>query len=171
MKKILYKFMRKAVNVAVTSKKRMLISLAILSFIIPDVARGEEIFSDLTNQKQVESTYVSGRFSHNMKRWLSQSGLHSMDLSRGFSSLYTYQCYSIEATMKARSILDNYVAKHKNMELMMRTKQLQGEYLIYEMFNNEDAVTQMIIWDSASPGLCEIVVVNWKEGLKRNTPQ
>ena len=150
---------------------RGIIAAVMLCVVImaPFAVRGEDIFAELTHYNQVESTYVSGRFAHNMKTWRSLSGQHAMNLGDGFSSLYTYQCYSQETVSKARKILDNYLSSHKDMELMMRTKHQGGEYLVYEQFNKEDKLVRMIIWNNDSPGMCEVVVVDWKNGLVRDT--
>lgn len=142
--------------------------LLVVATLLPSMAKGEEIFAELANQKQVESTYVAGKFSHNMKTWRSRSGEHALNLSTGFTSLYTYQCYSLESVKLARKILDNFLAKNKNVELMMRTREHGSEYMVYEQFNKDNNPTRMVIWDSAGPNVCEIVVVDWKDGLKRD---
>lgn len=134
-------------------------------------AKAEDIFADLTDLKQVESTYISGRFAHNQKTWQSHSGMRAVNLSDGFSSLYTYRCYSQESVDKARSILKAYLRKHPEMEVVMRTKELAGEYVIYEQFNSDDKLMKMIIWNGEAPNLCEIVVVDWKDGYVRKTSQ
>ena len=136
---------------------------------VPGKIYGADIFADLTKIKNVESTYVSGKFSHNVNRWNSRSGTHSMDLSRGFSALYTYQCWSQESVDLAQKLLKDYLSKNKDVELMMHKKDSFSEYKVYEKFNKDNKVTQMIIWNCEAPNLCEIVVVEWKEGLDRST--
>lgn len=137
--------------------------------LLPSASYGEEIFAKLAEHKQVESTYVSGRFAHNMKRWNSRSGQHALNLSDGFSSLYNYQCYSTESVALARKILKDYLDKDKDMELVMRTNNYGAEYMVYEKFNKDNKPTRMLIWDCEAPNLCEIVVVDWKDGLVRST--
>lgn len=151
--------------------KRRGLSLLPLFLIVlsSTAAKAEEVFAGLSEMKNVESTYISGRFSHSMQTWISNTGRHAMDLSRGFSALYTYQCYSEESVNRARQLLDNYLKGKKDVELMMRTKQMGGEYLIYESFDKQGRVTQMIIWNSESRNICEIVVVDWKNGLERGS--
>ncbi len=129
--------------------------------------KAEEIFAELADIKQVESTYISGRMAHNMPMWRSQTGSHAINFNEGFSSLYTYQCYSVEAVDKARKILRNYLKSHPDMEVVMRTREASGEYVIYERFSKDNRLMQMIIWSSDAPNICEIVVVDWKDGLKR----
>lgn len=168
MKRLLYKDMKKRIF---KSKLRNTIAVFLMgiAFMLPCNVRAEDIFSELTDLKQVESTYISGRFSHNKRSWQSHSGLRAVNLSNGFSSLYTYRCYSTESVDKARSILKAYLKKHPDMEVVMRTKELAGEYVIYEQFNSEDKLMKMIIWNAEAPNLCEIVVVDWKDGLVGNT--
>lgn len=139
----------------------MLVLLASVS------ARADEVFAGLAEMNSVESTYVSGRFSHNQRYWVSKDGRHSMNLSQGFSALYIYQCYSEEAVKAARKILDGYLKKNPEMEVVMRTREASSEYLVLEKFMTDNKVSQMIIWSSDAPNVCEIVVVDWKNGLSR----
>lgn len=127
----------------------------------------EEIFAELARMKSVESTFVSSRMAHNMKLWQSSNGSHGMDLSEGFSSLYKYECYSAESVNKARSILDVYLKKNPSMELVMRTSDAAEEYEIYEKFSSDNKLLQMIIFNRFGSNICEIVVVDWNNGLKR----
>lgn len=135
---------------------------------MPASVHAEDVFADLAGMHQVESSYVSGRFSHNQKYWFSRDRQHGMDLSRGFSALYTYQCYSEEAVKKARSILKTYLKNNPDVELMMKTSQGPQEYMIYEKFIGENKISQMVIWSSDAPNTCEIVVIDWKNGLERS---
>ncbi len=153
------KFMKQAAVAAL-----MLMAVAC----IPAYADAQDVFADLAGMNQVESTYVSGRFAHNKKYWYSSSGTHKMDLSRGFSSMYSYQCYSEEAVSKAKNILKKYLKNNPDMEVMMKTTQGMQEYVVYEKFIDEGKkVTQMIIWNTDAPNVCEIVVINWNKGLER----
>lgn len=146
----------------------MLVLTASVFLSVPVMA--EDVFADLAGMSHVESTYVSGRFAHNKKYWYSNSGMHTMDLSRGFSSLYSYQCYSEEAVTKARDILKKYLKKNPEVEVVMKTTQGMQEYVVYEKFIDEGKkVEQMIIWNCDAPNVCEIVVINWDKGLERGT--
>lgn len=144
-------------------------TLAVMvSLLLPGQASAQDVFADLAGMSHVESTYVSGRFAHNKQRWRSSSGVHAMDLSRGFSSLYSYQCYSEDAVAKARDILKKYLKKTPDMEVMMKTTQGVQEYVVYEKFTGDGSkVTQMIIWNCDASNVCEIVVINWEKGLER----
>ena len=144
-------------------------AILLIQFVVAGKASAQDIFAPLTNLSGVESTYVSGRFSHNKKTWRSTDGRHGLDLSRGFSSLYTYQCYSTDAVDKASKLLKDYLQKHPEMEVVMRTKQAGGEYVIYESFSEDNKVTKMIVWSSDAPNVCEIVVIDWKDGITQNT--
>lgn len=141
----------------------------VASFLCSQRAGAEEIFAALTDMNQVESTYISGRFAHHMKTWRSANGNHAMNLSQGFSSLYSYQCYSLDAVDKARKILKDYLQKHPELEVVMRSKDAAGEYVVYESFIDDNTVSKMIIWNSDAPNVCEIVVIDWKKGLARGS--
>lgn len=156
-------------------KRRMretaIVLAALIASILPTTIRAEELFSELTSYPDVQSSYVSGRFAHNMKNWYSASGQHSMNLKRGFSALYTYQCYSKSAVTKAQSILDKYLKNNSDIEMVMRTQQQATEYVIYEKFGKDGKLYQMIIWSKDDPSICEIVVIDWKEGLQPGTDE
>ena len=147
----------------------MLVAVAAVISLIPAMARAEDVFAELSGLDQVESTYVSGRFSHNKKAWYNNSGTRAMDLSKGFSALYTYEIYSEEGVRKAESILNSYLKKNPELEVVMKTKNPVEEYVVYEKFTDDDKVAQMIIWNKTSPSVCEIVVIDWKNGLERNS--
>lgn len=142
----------------------------LLSSLVPASLKAEEIFKDLVDMKNVDSTFVSGRFASTKKIWRSKSGMHSMDLSQGFSAMYVYNCYSQTAADEARRLLNNYLKKNSDMEVMMRSKEAGGEYVLYQSFNSEGVLTKMIIWDSIAPNICEIVVVEWEKGLRGGEP-
>lgn len=144
--------------------------LLIVLLLMPVHADAQEIFAELAGMNHVESTYVSGRFSHNRRYWTNTSGTRYMDLSKGFSSLYSYQCYSEETVAKAREVLQKYLKKNPDIEVMMKTTQGAQEYVVYEKFIDDGKkVTQMIIWNSDAPNVCEVVVINWNKGLDRET--
>lgn len=153
-------------------KKMLRAMMMVVAFtaaaLCPSAANAEELFADLAGMPQVESTYVSGRFAHNQKYWYSSDGMHTMDLRRGFSALYSYTCYSEEAVTKARNILKDYLKKNPDVEIVMKTIQGGQEYLVYEKFIGDDKVSQMIIWSSAASNMCEIVVIDWKNGLEQS---
>lgn len=139
-------------------------------FLSPATVSADEIFKDLVEMNQVESSYVSGRFAGTKKVWRSSNGIRAVDLSQGFSALYSYQCYSIQSVEEAKRILKNYLKKNSNIQLMLRTKQGTGEYCLYEDIDKENRVRQMIIWNMEAPNVCEIVVVDWKNGLEKMKP-
>ena len=146
---------------------KIFITLSLAGLICTLSANAADIFAELTGMDNVESTYVSGRFAHNKKYWYSNSGKHAMDLTRGFSALYSYQCYSEEAVKKARKILDDYLKKNSDVEVVMKTIQGRQEYMVLEKFTSDEKVAQMIIWNSDAPNVCEIVVIDWNKGLER----
>lgn len=149
------------------SLRRRLLSI-VMAVLIGTTSFAADIFAELSGMPQVESTYVSGRFAHNKKYWYSNTGRQSVDLTRGFSALYSYECYSEEAVKKARKILEDYLKKNPDVEIMMKTIQDKQEYVIYEKFTDDDKVSQMIIWNSDAPNVCEIVVIDWNKGLEPN---
>lgn len=142
--------------------------LVALAAILPASA-ADDIFAALTEMPNVESTYVSGRFSHNKRNWYSNDGSHSVSLRNGFSALYSYRCLSKESVAKARGILKNYLKKHPEMEVMMKTVQGMQEYIIYESFISDKKVSRMIIWSSDAPNMAEVVVIDWDEGLDQTS--
>ncbi|MDE7403234.1 MAG: hypothetical protein K2M87_07475 [Muribaculaceae bacterium] len=145
--------------------------LAVLAFMLPLSMQAGDIFAELASFPEVQSTYISGRFAHNRKTWRSTSGLHAIDLSRGFSSLYTYQCYSEKSVKKAESILKDYLSKNPNVEMVMRTLQSGSEYVVYEKFGTDGKLYQMLIWTKDDPQVCEIVVIDWKDGIKSGSSE
>lgn len=156
-------------NLLPSAIKRQLaaVTLVLAAIGVSPAAQANDIFEALNGMTTVESTYVSGRFAHNKKTWRNHTGTRAMDLSKGFSSLYSYQCYSEESVKKARQILADYLKKNKNVEVVMRSKQGGQEYVVYEKFKDDDMVTQMIIWSCDAPNVCEVVVIDWDKGLKR----
>lgn len=128
-------------------------------------ASAKEIFEDLCGDSQVECTYISGRFAHNQKLWRSLSGRHAMNLSQGFSRMYLYECYSMESVSKAHKLLDEYLSKDKNMEMVMKQEQGFQQYRVYEQFGKDGKIYKMIIWSAEADNLCEVVVIDWDEGL------
>lgn len=138
----------------------------VLSMFIPAGAYAADIFESLAGQKQVESTYVSGRWAHNMPLWTSRDNSHSINLSRGFSALYSYDIYYEENVKEARKILDKYLKENPDVELMMRSSESEGrEYAVYEKFNSEGNITQLILWNKMGTMNLEIVVIDYKNGL------
>lgn len=144
----------------------------LLAAVISSTAFGayaEEFFSDLAGMAHVESTYVSGRFAHNQKYWISRNNNRSMNLEKGFSALYVYACSSTASVTKARQLLESYLKKYPSAELVQRTINGQQEYKIYELFE-ADKLMEMVIWSEDAPNVAELVVVQWKEGLTPTTP-
>lgn len=144
----------------------MLALVAAVAMLLPQGMSAADIFDDLADMPAVESTYISGRFAGNYRQWNMSS--HSLNLTMGFSSLYAYDCMSEKSVEKARQLLDSYRRRHPELEVMMRTRQGQGEYMVLEQFGkNDKKVYKWVIWDSSSPASCEIVVINWKNGYLR----
>lgn len=152
--------------------KKILPALAAAALLLlPFKASADDIFAELSGRTHVESSYVSGRFAHNMKTWRSKDYSHSMNLSKGFSALYSYQCYSEEDVKDARRILNDYIKRNSDVELVMRSREGMQDYEVYEKFSSDDKITQMVIWSSSSPNNCEMVVIDWKNGLTPTTPK
>lgn len=148
--------------------RRAALTLAMALVALVPAMGADDIFAALAEMPQVESTYISGRFSHNKRTWRSNNGQHALNLGKGFSALYSYNCYSEESVKKARQILRDYIRRHPEMEVMMKTVQGMQEYIIYESFLSEDVINKVIIWSSDAPNVAEIVVIDWDEGMKRD---
>lgn len=155
--------------IRVIDQPRRILAMAIMAIcvLIPFQSRAEEIFAELAKNKQVESTYISGRFASTKQTWRSMSGRRALNLGDGFSAMYTYQCYSKESVDLARSILEKFLKKNPDVEVMMRSKELSGEYCLYERFNKDGDVTLCLIWNCEAPSQAEVVVVDLKNGYKR----
>lgn len=98
--------------------------MALMAFvIIPGHADAQDVFAGLAGMNHVESTYISGRFSHNKKYWTSDTGEHTIDLRRGFSSFYSYKCSSEESVSKAEEILKSYLKKIRISKSWLRLKE------------------------------------------------
>lgn len=145
--------------------------LTLCALVLPSTAKAEDIFAELSGRTHVESSYVAGRFAHNMKTWRSRDYAHAMDLQRGFSALYSYQCYSEQDVSDARKILKEYIKNNPSVELVMQTRQGMEEYSIYEKFNADEKLVQMVIWNESAPNSCEMVVIDWKNGLTPSSPK
>lgn len=156
-------------NINKSLKYARIVTLVVMALaLLPCQGLAQDIFSELTGMEGVESTYVSGRFAHNKRYWSSSDGTHRVSLDHGFSSLYSYQCYSERSVAMAKKILKNYLKDNPNVEVMMRTTQDVQEYAVYEKFiDNGDKVSQMIIWNSAGPSAVEVSVINWNKGIER----
>lgn len=144
---------------------RMLVLLGMM-FVFGSGALGaREIFADLVEAPQVESTYISGRMAivrnNEMSSMLSEmmTGV-SIDTSN-FSEMYIYNVYSEASVKKARQILDNYLSRAKDVELAFRNRNSLESYLIYKKMNKDGLKEEVIIWSSAGPNTCQIVVLEW----------
>ncbi|MDE6537590.1 MAG: hypothetical protein K2M13_06100 [Muribaculaceae bacterium] len=154
-----------------TSIRRMMLALGLLIVVlIPGKIAAQDIFSELTNDPSVKSTYISGKFSHNSNgRWYSRSYEHSMQIGKDFSTLFQYECNGEETVKTAERILSRYLKDNPDMELMQSTNNYGSVYSIYEKFNSEGKVMQLIILNKETPQFCELVVVNWKNGYERES--
>ena len=154
-------------NKSIKHKMRVMLAAAVMIFGYGN-ASAQDIFAELAGIDNVESTYVSGRFAHNKKIWASSSGQHSIRLDKGFSSFYSYQCYSEKSVAMAKKILKQYLKDNPSVEVMMSTSQGVQEYAVYEKFTDDgDKVTQMVIWNSDAPNVAEVSVINWNKGIAR----
>ena len=147
------------------------ILLTCLILLCPAKSSAEDIFRDLTDNKNVESTYVSGRMSNKMTTWKGASRRSTVNLDNGFSSLYSYRCYSVDAVNEARKILNAYLKRNKEMELVMRSKELGGEYMVYEQFDASGGILKMLIWNSTDVQDCEIVVIEFPTSTQSGGPR
>lgn len=143
--------------------------LMFATFILPETLSAKDIFESLATDfgQSVESTYVAGRFAHNRKVWRSRYGTESIDLSRGFSSMYVYNLNSEESVRAAEKLQKKHIDSHPRMELMLSKQTGHSVYKIYEEIGEDDKVYQLIIWNRLAPNCAELVVVNWKNGLGR----
>ena len=141
----------------------------IVTFMLPETIAAKDIFESLATDygQSVECTYVAGRFAHNKKVWRSRYGTESMDLSRGFSSMYVYNLNSEESVRAAEKLQKKHIDSHPRMELMLSKQTGHSVYKIYEEIGKDDKVYQLIIWNRLAPNCAELVVVNWKNGLGR----
>lgn len=150
--------------------RHILASLLMLAiFILPETLSAKDIFESLAKDfgPSVESTYVAGRFAHNRKVWRSRYGTESIDLSRGFSSMYVYNLNSEESVRAAEKLQKKHIDSHPRMELMLSKQTGHSVYKIYEEIGEDDKVYQLIIWNRLAPNCAELVVVNWNNGLGR----
>lgn len=143
-------------------KNIILTALLGVSVIQAASAVKRDVFSELTQDPQIESTYVSGKFG-TAKKWYSSNGERAINLNSRFTDLYSYQCYSEDAVKKARSILDEYLKSESGMDMVMQQKRGQMLYEIYEKFLDENRVERMIIWNQDASNVCEVVVINWED--------
>lgn len=135
---------------------------------LPSQGLAQDIFAELSGMEAVESTYVSGRFAHAQRYLTNKDGTHRIALNQGFSSLYSYQCYSEQSVAMAKKILKKYLKDNPNVEVVMKNTQGVLEYAVYEKFiDNGNKVSQMIIWSSDGPCAVEVSVINWKKGIER----
>ncbi len=128
--------------------------------------RAEDILSELAGTPGVNSKYLSGRIADKAMKHLDNTDLTDFNLSDGFTSLYSYECYFIDATNRARNILKEYLKKHPELELIIKKIDSFGEYCVYQKYNKAGEVTQMIIWNSRMSDFADVVVIDWKDGRK-----
>lgn len=145
-------------------------AIIILSALTGGSANAKEIFAELTEMPHVESTFISGKIGHSLMA-LPEVGrivrngvtLDSDDLK----AMFIYRCYSEDSVKKAREILSDYVKSHKNVELVMRTRQGGQEFTMYEetKAGNSDSSerAKFIIWTADAPNVCKVVVIDWDE--------
>ncbi|MDE6231242.1 MAG: hypothetical protein K2M37_06450 [Muribaculaceae bacterium] len=134
------------------------------------VVEAKEIFEELAELPHVSSSYVSGRFAHNQPFWQSSDFIHSFNLSKGFSSLYTYSCNSSESVNRAEKIIRSDIENNSNFILMNRVKDGMTDYRIYELINSEGKILKLVIWNKIANNAAEIVIVNYNFGLDPTPP-
>lgn len=144
--------------------------LMFATFILPETLSAKDIFESLAKDfgQSVEGTYVAGRFAHNRKVWRSRYGTESIDLSRGFSSMYVYNLNSEESVRAAEKLQKKHIDSHPRMELMLSKQTGHSIYKIYEEVGEDNKIYQLMIWNRLAPNCAELVVVNWKNGLERD---
>lgn len=143
----------------------LLLLVVVVATFFPTAGRGADIFDSLADMQGVESTFISGRFAHNYTKW--NMSERALDLKMGFSSLYAYECSSTASVQKAKQLLEAYVKKHPELEVVFRSRQGNSDYMMLEQFGKDRKIYKWVIWDYMSPGRCEIVVINWKDGYLR----
>lgn len=151
--------------------RHILASLMMLAiFILPETLSAKDIFESLAKDfgRSVESTYVSGRFSHSGKTWWSRDGRNYFNLNRGFSSMYVYNLNSEESVRAAEKLQKKHIDSHPRMELMLTKQTGHSVYKIYEEVGEDNKIYQLMIWNRLAPNCAELVVVNWKNGLERD---
>lgn len=133
-------------------------------------ANAKEIFAQLTEMPQVESTFISGKMGSRLMALpevgrMVRNGI--MLESGDFKAIFIYKCYSEESVKKARDILTDYIKSNKDVELLMRTRQGGQEYTMYEESrhgaSNSSHRSKLIIWNSDAPNVCEVVVIELEE--------
>jgi len=146
---------------------RVFATTLILSFgmLMPAKICATDIFDDLADMQGVQSTYISGRFAHNYKQWNMTE--RSLNLNMGFSSLYAYELTSTQAVNRAKKLLEQYMQRHPELEVMLRTRDGQSEYMVLEQFGSDNKIYKWVIWDYIAANSLEIVVINWKHGYTR----
>lgn len=144
-------------------------ALLVILTLLPLQGLAQDIFYPLTNLPQVESSFISGRFSHNHRYWYSQYNDHSLNLTDGFSSLYAYTCPTAESVSLAEEILNAYIKSQTDIELVMRNTSNHSDYRIYEKFDKDDKLVQLVIWNKEAANVCEVVVINWDKGYAKKS--
>lgn len=140
-----------------------------LSAMAGGTASAKEIFAELTEMPQVESTFISGKISSSAMAIpeISRSARNGVWVDSDFKAMYVYRCYSEESVKKAREILSRYVKSNKNVEIVMRTRQGMQEYTIYDVSvpgkDGESQRAKLIIWNADAPNMCQVVVIDWEE--------
>lgn len=153
----------------IKSYGRIFATILILTFcvLMPQGIRAADIFDDLADMQGVQSTYISGRFAHNYKQW-NMTG-RSLNLNMGFSSLYAYELTSTSAVNRAKKLLEQYTQRHPELEVMLRTRDRQSEYIVLEQFGSDNKIYKWVIWDYSASNSLEIVVINWENGYTRES--
>ena len=147
------------------SRIASIILVAVASFVAAPQLRADSIWDQMAALPDVESTYVSGRFAHNYRQWNMMN--RALNLEMGFSSLYAFSFTSASSVKKANELLNRYLRENKNVELVLKTTQNGSDYRMYEKFGADNKLYQWIIWDSMASEVCELVIINWKDGYTK----
>ncbi len=148
-----------------SSIRTWVIAIGII-LITPFTLKAEEIFAQLNKMPGVKSSYISGRYIDDDDDNILNLENDHFELGRGITALYSYVCTSEESMGKAQSILNQYLSKNPQMELVIRKEGYSVEYKVYEQTNKDDEPIKMIIWESTSNVVCTITVIYWKNGAK-----
>lgn len=129
-------------------------------------ASAKEIFAELVNMPNVESTFISGSIvtpGSNYVPVIPPSNVNVIIDTKNFSEMYIYSCYSVESTNKALEIIRDYLKKNKEMKTVLRTSTSQQAYSIYRQDDSNGNKIRLIIWNSYAPNNCQVVVIEWEE--------
>ncbi len=142
---------------------RWLVSLMLL--LLSAHAYAYEVFEKLADSPQVESSYISTAIlgKANLPRTMMNAVRVNTGLNLNLSDLkamYTYNCYSKESGQLAESLLKQHVKKNNNLQLLMRKRQGEMEYLIYySEARTSSGCGELIVYNKTSDNYVQLVVL------------